>query len=53
MTYANKTSVAPEKSRAEIENTLSRYGATGFAYGTEIGRAMIGNLQREQSRDAK
>jgi hypothetical protein len=42
MTYANKTSVAPEKSRAEIEKTLSRYGATGFAYGTEIGRAMIG-----------
>lgn len=42
MTYANKTSVAPEKSRGEIERTLSRYGATGFAYGTEIGRAMIG-----------
>lgn len=42
MTYANKTSVAPEKSRAEIEKTLERYGATGFAYGTEIGRAMIG-----------
>jgi len=41
MTYANKTSVAPEKSRAEIEKTLKRYGATGFAYGSQTGRAMI------------
>ena len=30
--YAAQTSVSPEKSRAEIEHTLSRYGAKKFAY---------------------
>jgi len=30
--YASSTSVSPEKSRAEIERTLSRYGAKRFAY---------------------
>jgi hypothetical protein len=48
MTYANKTSVRPEKSRAEIERTLARYGATGFAYGTDTGRAMIGFQTKER-----
>lgn len=32
MTYAEKTEVAPERSRAEIERTLNRYGADSFAY---------------------
>lgn len=41
MTYAKKTSVAPEKTRAEIERVLARYGASSFAYGTQPGRAMI------------
>lgn len=31
--YAEGTSVAPEKSRAEIEATLRRYGADGFMSG--------------------
>ena len=31
--YASQTSVSSEKSRAEIEATLTRYGATGFMYG--------------------
>lgn len=31
-TYANKTKVTPEKSRAEIERTLRRYGASGFRH---------------------
>jgi hypothetical protein len=48
MTYANRTSVRPEKSRAEIERTLARYGATGFAYGTDTGRAMIGFQTKER-----
>ena len=30
--YAAQTSVSPEESRAEIEHTLSRYGAKKFAY---------------------
>lgn len=41
MTYAEKTRVAPEKTRAEIERVLARYGASSFAYGTQPGRAMI------------
>ncbi len=41
MTYAATTTVAPEKSRAEIEAALKRYGATGFAYMSGETRAMI------------
>lgn len=33
MTYAAKTDVSTGRSREEIERTLSRYGATSFAYG--------------------
>lgn len=40
--YAKDTSVSVERSRAEIETVLSRYGADRFAYATEEGRAMIG-----------
>lgn len=39
--YASGTSVAPEKSRAEIERTLARFGATAFAYMTTPERAAI------------
>lgn len=39
--YASQTSVSAEKSRAEIERTLSRYGATGFAYAWDQSHAMI------------
>jgi hypothetical protein len=35
MAYAANTTVAPEKSRAEIERTLRRYGADAFSYGYE------------------
>lgn len=41
MPYAEKTSVSPEKSRAEIERILSRYGAAAFSYGYEGDRAMV------------
>lgn len=40
--YAASTSVSSDKSRAEIERTLSRYGATAFMYGWEDNRAVIG-----------
>lgn len=40
-TYAASTSVSSEKSRAEIERTLTRYGATSFAYGWNPDRAVI------------
>lgn len=41
-TYAENTTVSVERSRAEIETVLARYGADRFAYATEEGRAMIG-----------
>ena len=50
-TYAQNTNVSSELSRLEIEKTLIRYGANGFAYATEPGRAMIGfKLQGRQVR---
>lgn len=39
--YAAKTSVPADRSRAEIERTLIRYGADSFGYGWEEGRAVI------------
>lgn len=41
MKYAAKTEVSVEKSRNEIERTLSRYKATKFAYFTEEAKACI------------
>lgn len=40
-TYANQTTVTSEKSRAEIERTLTRYGATSFMYGWTENHAVI------------
>lgn len=34
MAYAENTSVSSEKSRAEIERTLQKYGADQFMYGS-------------------
>ena len=48
MTYAAYTTVPVDRSRAAIEKVLKRYGATGFAYGSEIGRAMIGFQTKER-----
>ncbi len=42
--YAAKTSVSTNKSKAEIERTLTRYGASEFAYMTGKGKAMVGFL---------
>jgi hypothetical protein len=41
MRYAEQTTVPAEKSRAEIETTLVRYGAERFAYMTMSDRATI------------
>lgn len=40
--YAEGTSVASEQSRAEIERTLRKYGATGFLYATHERTAIVG-----------
>jgi hypothetical protein len=39
--YAVNTDVSSDKSRAEIERTLQRYGASGFMYGWQGAQAMI------------
>ncbi len=41
MAYAEKTEVPAERSRAEIERTLQRYGAEAFMYGWEVDRAIV------------
>jgi hypothetical protein len=40
-TYAAKTTVSPERSRMELEQILSRYGATAFGYGYDGNRAVV------------
>jgi hypothetical protein len=39
--YAERTEVPADRSKAEIEKILARYGATGFAYMTSFDRAAI------------
>lgn len=41
MTYASKTQVPIDRSQAEIKKTLSKYGATAFAFAEGKGNAMI------------
>lgn len=40
--YAEKTTVAADRSRAEIEKTLTRYGADQFIYGWDADHDAIG-----------
>ena len=42
MAYAENTSVSTEKSRAEIERTLQKYGADQFMYGWDQEKAVVG-----------
>ncbi|MGJ8681637.1 hypothetical protein [Paraglaciecola sp.] len=42
MTFADKTTVSTEKSRAEIERTLQKYGADQFMYGWDTDKALVG-----------
>ena len=46
--YAAQTNVSSELSRLEIEKTLIRYGAEGFAYASTQGKAMIGFSMNER-----
>jgi hypothetical protein len=39
--YANGTSVPADRSRSEIERTLTRFGADQFGYGTKSDSAVI------------
>jgi hypothetical protein len=47
--YAAKTTVSVERSRAEIETTLTRYGAEQFMYGWDQGGALIAFVVRTDS----
>lgn len=40
--YAQQTEVSPDRSKAEIEKIITRYGAEQFAYGWDGNKAMIG-----------
>lgn len=40
MRYANQTEVSVEKSRAEIENILTKYGASQFGYAVDANRGL-------------
>jgi hypothetical protein len=42
MSYAENTEVPVDRSRAEIEKLLTRYGADQFFSGWDLGKAMIG-----------
>lgn len=51
MVYSEKTSVSVAKTKADIEKTLTRYGATQFAYATQENQAMIAfNMNNRQIR---
>lgn len=41
MTYANKTSVPVERSQGEIRKLLTKYDATGFAFGEQQHVAVV------------
>lgn len=40
--YAIDTKVTAAQTRSEIERLVSKYGATGYAYGQNTGRVMVG-----------
>lgn len=46
--YASNTQVSVEKSKAEIERTLRRYGAKSFAYYADDHRAIIAFVQNDR-----
>lgn len=47
--YARSTVVPVERSKAEIETTLKRFGARAFMYGVDETRAVIGFTMRERN----
>jgi hypothetical protein len=46
--YAESTSVASDRSRAEIERTLARYGARQFMYGWDQDNAIVGFVANDR-----
>lgn len=50
-TYAAQTSVSVEKSQAELQRVLTRWGADQYAFGWEAARAVVGF--RAQNRNVR
>jgi hypothetical protein len=48
MRYARDTSVSVERSKAEIERLVQRYGATEFAHGWKQGKAVMQFKMRDR-----
>lgn len=48
MTYAASTQVPVDKSKAEIERTLRRYGASSFAYYSDDHRAVVAFVKHDR-----
>jgi hypothetical protein len=48
MKYAKDTEVPVERTRAEIETTVNRYGASGFMSGWQGSRAMVAFEMRDR-----
>lgn len=46
--YANRTSVPVDRSRAEIEKLLERFGASGFIFGSTNGQALLAFEMRDR-----
>lgn len=46
--YAATTDVPSDRSRAQIEKTIARYGATQFAYGWDQGHALVGFRMKDR-----
>lgn len=46
--YAAQTDVTSDRSRAEIERTLQRYGARGFMYGWDEHNAVLGFIAQDR-----
>lgn len=53
MAYAKDTTVSVDKSRAEIERTLDRYGADQFSYGRDDARGLVCIQFRAQDRHVR
>ncbi len=48
MRYASATKVSVDRSKAEIERTLERYGASQFVYGWDQENGLVGFNMRER-----
>lgn len=46
--YASKTTVSPDRSRAEIESLVKKYGATQFVSGYDVNAGFVGFMAKDR-----